>query len=394
MRLLFVTTPGAGHLQPLLGLALAARARGHEVAWATAPDAFALLHAHGLETFAAGLPFGAAIGEFRRRWPEIAAVAPRAQGAASFPRLFGRCVAEAMLPALRRSVAEWAPDLIVNEPAALAAPLAAATHGVRHLTHAFGLPLPEALLRDSAEALAPAWRAAGLDPPAHAGLFRHGAIEIVPPMLFAASGEPQRAPRVLVRRPGAIAGPPGATLPESLAAFLGTHDAQRPLLYASFGTLHWGGPLLGALMAALGSLAVRAVLTTGPLVALPPGRTPPANVWVGAYVPQDLVLPHCAAVISHGGSGTAWAALAAGLPQLCLPQGADQFRNADALAACGAALVLETAPGGAGPAPPVLAEAIARLLGDAPLRRAARALQAEIDTLPGADAAVAALERW
>ena len=43
----------------------------------------------------------------------------------------------------------------------------------------------------------------------------------------------------------------------------------------------------------------------------------------------------------HGGSGTVLGALAGGTPQLLLPKGADQFQNADAIAAAGLAAVLE-----------------------------------------------------
>jgi len=50
-----------------------------------------------------------------------------------------------------------------------------------------------------------------------------------------------------------------------------------------------------------------------------------------------------ALVVHHGGSGTVLAALTAGTPQLLLPKGADQFLNADLMAAAGLAGVLEPA---------------------------------------------------
>ena len=55
---------------------------------------------------------------------------------------------------------------------------------------------------------------------------------------------------------------------------------------------------------------------------------------------QTSVLPHCTAVVSHAGSGTVLGALGTGLPQLCLPQAADQFRNAAGVSAAGAGLAL------------------------------------------------------
>jgi hypothetical protein len=68
--------------------------------------------------------------------------------------------------------------------------------------------------------------------------------------------------------------------------------------------------------------------------------TVPDNVTVQAWVPQADLLPHVDVVVHHGGSGTTLGALTVGAPQLILPQGADQFANAEALSASGAALCL------------------------------------------------------
>ena len=65
------------------------------------------------------------------------------------------------------------------------------------------------------------------------------------------------------------------------------------------------------------------------------GHVPP-NVQVESWVPQAEVLPYVDLVVSHGGSGTVLGAIANGLPQLMLPQGADQFSNAGAVTAAGA----------------------------------------------------------
>lgn len=62
---------------------------------------------------------------------------------------------------------------------------------------------------------------------------------------------------------------------------------------------------------------------------------------VERHVPLADVLPRCAAVVTHGGSGTVVAALAAGVPCVVLPMGADQPWNADRVAALGTGLVLD-----------------------------------------------------
>jgi len=45
------------------------------------------------------------------------------------------------------------------------------------------------------------------------------------------------------------------------------------------------------------------------------------------YVPLSQLLPHCAALVHHGGIGTCAQALRAGIPQLIQPLGFDQFDN-------------------------------------------------------------------
>ncbi len=96
---------------------------------------------------------------------------------------------------------------------------------------------------------------------------------------------------------------------------------------------------------------------------------------------QPAVLRACAAVVSHGGSGTFLGALASGVPQLCLPQAADQFRNAEGGVRAGAALSL--APGDA--TLEALRAALLRLLEDEELRQGAAAVAAEIAAMPSPD---------
>jgi UDP:flavonoid glycosyltransferase YjiC (YdhE family) len=67
----------------------------------------------------------------------------------------------------------------------------------------------------------------------------------------------------------------------------------------------------------------------------------PANVHAETFVNQAAVFRHADLVVHHGGSGTILGALAHGTPQLLLPKGADQFFNADLMAAAGLASVLE-----------------------------------------------------
>ena len=63
----------------------------------------------------------------------------------------------------------------------------------------------------------------------------------------------------------------------------------------------------------------------------------PAGVRHAAYMPLSEVLPHAAALVHHGGIGTAAQALAAGIPQLVIPMTFDQPDNASRLTRLGVA---------------------------------------------------------
>ena len=109
---------------------------------------------------------------------------------------------------------------------------------------------------------------------------------------------------------------------------------------------------------------------------------------VERLVAQGRLLERLAAVVHHGGSGTMLGALAHGLPQLLLPQGADQFLNAEALLPTGAALRLLPEQ----IEPEAVARATASLLSEPSFRVAAQAIAAEIAAMPAPAEVVDELE--
>jgi MGT family glycosyltransferase len=66
----------------------------------------------------------------------------------------------------------------------------------------------------------------------------------------------------------------------------------------------------------------------------------PDNVTVTRWVRHADVLPHCSAVITHGGHGTVMKALIAGVPLVVVPLGRDQPGNAARVIHAGAGLRL------------------------------------------------------
>jgi UDP:flavonoid glycosyltransferase YjiC (YdhE family) len=71
----------------------------------------------------------------------------------------------------------------------------------------------------------------------------------------------------------------------------------------------------------------------------------PSHVVVKRFVAQREVLADCFALVSHAGSGTVLNALEHGLPQVCLPVGADQVFNARRCADLGSGIVLSADTG-------------------------------------------------
>ncbi len=91
------------------------------------------------------------------------------------------------------------------------------------------------------------------------------------------------------------------------------------------------------------------------------------------------MLPHCAAVVSHGGSGSVLGALAHGLPQVLIAMGADQPLNAARCAELGLALTLDPVSA----TPDDVRAAVTAVLDEPSYRQAAERMRDEIRSLPG-----------
>ncbi len=160
---------------------------------------------------------------------------------------------------------------------------------------------------------------------------------------------------------------------------------DRPLVVVGLSTTHQAHePMLERIVAALATLPVRALVTTG-------GATlrsvPPANVHVVRFVPHAQVLPEAAVVVTHAGLGTVHVALAHGLPLVCLPIGRDQPDNAARVAWHGAGLRLSPKS-----SPEAIRAAVERVLGDPAFALSAGRLAAAFAEQRPAERAQSALE--
>jgi MGT family glycosyltransferase len=114
----------------------------------------------------------------------------------------------------------------------------------------------------------------------------------------------------------------------------------RPLVLVGFSTTFQNQvEVLRRVIAALGALPVRAVVTIGP--ALGAESFPSSsNVHVCASASHSEILRHASLTITHAGHGTVMRALAAGVPLVCMPMGRDQNDNAARVVARGAGVKL------------------------------------------------------
>jgi MGT family glycosyltransferase len=153
-------------------------------------------------------------------------------------------------------------------------------------------------------------------------------------------------------------------------------------VHLTLGTVfHDDRHVLETALAGLRRLAVTVVVTVGPRVDPAVFGPQPAHVVIEPYLPHALLLPRCDLVVSQGGAGVMFGALAHGLPQLLLPQGAEQFINADACRNAGAALSLV----GAEVTVESVAAAVSRLLTEPTFAARAGAVRAEVESMPSAD---------
>ncbi|PPK71339.1 glycosyltransferase [Actinokineospora auranticolor] len=251
--------------------------------------------------------------------------------------VFYEVYAEDLEPELDR----WRPDAVVHGWGVPEAGVAARRAGVPGLWHGFGRMFPEGI---------------GLVRPVGG---TH--LDICPPSLQDKGFE---AERVLVRPVPFAPGEFSVEVP------------GRPLVYVTLGTAFGTADVLRVVVAGLGRVDAQVVVATGRVPVAEVGPLP-GNVIARSWVGQAEVLRHASAVVHHAGSGTTLGALAVGVPQVVLPQGADQFANAEALVAAGVAV----RPGEV--TAEAVADAVAAVLTSPDLRAAAGGIAEEIRRMPG-----------
>jgi UDP:flavonoid glycosyltransferase YjiC (YdhE family) len=368
VRILFTASPLVGHVFPMLPLMHAARDAEHEVVVATGPDMVPDLQRRGFTTWTVGPGIGEAFAELGRP-SAVPATDPAEQVRRDVVHLFARPSVRRARDLIPRATA-WRPDIVISEITELAGREAACATGALYATHGFGTHLPDTLafagvLFDHVST--------GLGTPNRRHAFETGIyIDPCPPSLQSA---PFSETDSWLVRPSVGRITPDERLPQQFLELPG-----RPLVYVTLGTVFNDPELARSVLDAIQNLPISIAVTTGP------GTDPsilgqrPANVAAAPFVPQALVMPVVSAVVSHTGSGTMLGALASGVPQVCLPRGADQFANADRVQSVGAGIRL--LPDDI--TPESLRAAVTAVLDDPAYATVATAIESEIAAMPPA----------
>jgi UDP:flavonoid glycosyltransferase YjiC (YdhE family) len=310
---------------------MACAENGDDVVIATGPDLCGRAEAAGLAT----QPVGTGIGDW---WPELARRAGGEPGdglpadrilAYFVPRLFAEIAAQSMIDGLVD--AARGADLLVFESYTFAGPLAAAIAGIPAVHHLLGPGLPLEAMGLAGDAVSPLWRTWKLDRRPFGGSYAVPTLSICPPVL--GTGAIPEGTTVIPLRHVAL----DATGSEHLPGWL-DELAPHPTVYVTLGTVtNRDTSVFGAVLDGLVDEPVNVVITVGEDNDPAMLGELPANARAERYIPQSLLLPRCAAVISHGGSGTMLSTLSHGLPHLMIPQGADQYVNAEVCLKAGVA---------------------------------------------------------
>lgn len=383
MRVLVTTAPLHGHFFPMVPLAWALRSAGHEVLVGSTANFLDDVAAAGLPAVPVGGPTDFADFMFRdRRGRPLRQPADPVARRASSGRAWGRLAARTLDGTLD-VVRSWRPDLVIAEPTEYSGAMAAAVRGVPLVEHGWGLAVQPEYRPAADEELAPERAALGLGTLPTADL----RIDLAPDSLQEPG--PGGTPMRYVPYNGQ------AVLPDwVLAARAARDEDRRPRVCLTlgsmlprYGLLNFAGMLRQQALA-VAELNVEVVVAVDDAVAAEWGPMPD-RVLAAGWLPLEAVLAGCDAVVHHGGPGSLFTAMTRGIPQLALPQTADQFDNSARMVEAGAGLRLlgDERP------PAAVAHACRSLLTEPRFRKSAEDLARQNAERPSPAEVVGVLER-
>ncbi|MFF5187969.1 nucleotide disphospho-sugar-binding domain-containing protein [Streptomyces sp. NPDC000345] len=342
MRVLFTTFPSESHLHALVPLAWACRAAGHEVIVASTPALAPAIVSCGLPAVPVGrdvdlaaLSTGTRLAAWHDAdgWPQGWTERPGLLGARRLELLENLAglqfaIAATMAPDLVAFARVWRPDVVVNDAVTYAGPVAAAVLGVPCVSQLWGSPGVHRL----------EMRGLGTEPlPGYADLFARFGAPVVDPVAWIdpCPGSLQYAHTLPAWQSRYVHHNGAARIPPWVLA-----RPERPRICLTWGQttaqlLGRGGlTVFGKAVRALGELDAEVVLVTTAEQAGQLGDLPD-NTRAALSLPLHALLPGCAAIVHHGGSGTAMTAVNFGVPQLTVTRRPEPGLAGERLAAAG-----------------------------------------------------------
>ncbi|MEV5537058.1 nucleotide disphospho-sugar-binding domain-containing protein [Saccharopolyspora shandongensis] len=360
MRVLFSTTPQHGHLLPLLPLARAFQKRGDDVAVLTSGTLQSVLEPEGLHLLSAGPTAAELMAEVSARTGVDAAHNPTPEAVGEF---FAGARIDLTADGALAAANNFRPDLVVREVCDYVGPLVAAAHAVPMASLAFGPALPTPFVAAFEATAQPRFAERGLSLPADMCL-----LDTCPPSLQADDWQRPAGWQPLRPEPHRA---PGTPAPAPVAS-------ERKRVLVSFGTYFNAPEVISPLLTELTTSDIDLVVTLGLLASPAQFNVDHSRISFVPFTPLAELLQGVDAILTHGGAGTTLAALAKGIPLVVIPQGADQFIQAERVAATGAGIALE--PGEA--TPQATAAAVSKVLTDPLIRKTTNALAEQIATMP------------
>jgi UDP:flavonoid glycosyltransferase YjiC (YdhE family) len=377
MRILFSFIGGSGHFIPLIPVARAAAAAGHTVAVAGSGGMVPKIEAAGFTAFPTSERRSpGAAPQAQQEQPErmpVPPVDPEREERQLREGFAGRG-APRHAAAILELAREWKPDILVRDEVDFGTAIAAEVLGIPCATvivlSAGGFLHPEVV----AEPLHELRAEYGLPSDPQLAMLTRGLLLSPGPPSFRDPNFPLPDNTFSYR--------PTAAIPASAAS-------RPPTVYFTLGTERNSIDLVSRVLDGLKEVAANAVVTVGDHIDPAEFEPMPERIRVERFIPQELLLPTCDLVISHGGSGTVMGTLAHGLPSVLLPMGADQPHNAQRCVDLGIARVLDPVSA----TPDEVRAAVSAVLADPGYRRAAERIQDEINALPELEQTIPLLER-
>jgi MGT family glycosyltransferase len=332
-RLLLVSTPEKGHVNPLVGVAQWCRRAGHHVGWLAIPRPSEQIRTLGVEPL--GLPEDAEVPEHVTGGEQLARIARDPIALRGWIRRLLLDAVPGQVEPVRRVLRAFRPDAVGLDPMLYQAAIAAHLEAIPWLGISSSLnPItPESIECDHTRTMR------ALRPEIDALLRRYG----LEPNLRICDLLSPHGTTVFTTAEyvGALADVPARTFlvgPSIAPDARGDEVAfgwerlrpGAPLGYVSFGSqISWQPEMFELVAEAAAPLGMQLVLSAGDLEGTPWARRLPEHALAVRYAPQRALLERARLVVTHGGANTVMEALRAGVPLLISPVCNDQPLQAE-----------------------------------------------------------------